>query len=225
MLIAALESRIPSGEVWQCLLSTGMTADRLQKEWKKKTLFLMGKAQLGMTNFQEALDCFKRALALIAEDASPTMVKQADELRKLVADTQAKLTRQLRKEKATWKSAFEKNRRSSDVSLYSDPADNDKEGGSQGVSPMTSPKRGAAAGAEGGGDQELFLDLSKHGLQNIGAKKTAPAAPAAAAAVGDNSGALWKPSANTGFLFGISFLLTAAFGVGYFVWGKRAHRW
>ncbi len=217
LLIRALESRIPDGEVWKCLLGTGMTEERLQKEWKKKTLFLMGKAHLGLGNLQEAVDTLKASLALIAGD--PALVKQADELRKLVSDAQTRRSKELRKEKAVWSKAFEKGK-APENALYSDSPEEKTPSSSAAPSPMNSPKR---AVLPPGSKPQLDLDLAQFGLgppsSQVEKKKTASKSNSSSATAAASAGVVWKPSEGTFFKV---FLGLMGLGTAYW-WFNRKH--
>jgi hypothetical protein len=172
MLIETLEARIPGAQVWHCLLEAGMTLEKFQKEWKKKSLFLLGKAELGLCNYQTSLDHFKAALSLIATDESPIMVKQSDELRTLISQAQVKRTAEKKKERATWSRAFEKGKTSAE-SMYSDPAGPDiGDSNSAAPSPLSSIKQSGGVNADATGDEDpLFIPLSQFGLKDLGTKK------------------------------------------------------
>lgn len=220
MLVETLESRIPQALVWQCLVVTsGMTLDKFRKDWKKKSLFLVGKAELGLCNFQSALDALKAALALIADDES--LAKNSEELRALIATASSRRAAEKKKERATWSKAFEKGKRG-DSSLYSDPDP---------VSPAASPlKPAAAAAAEE--DDGFHMDLSRFGLKDIGTKKTAAAAkPAAAPAAkkekvaAASSTEVWKPSTSSGPLTIFMGVLATILGLSGLWWKFGSRRY
>lgn len=66
-LIVALEPRMGTGKVWQCLVKDGMTKDKIFKEWKKKSLFYIGKSELMRRNYQMAIERLKEALEVKRE--------------------------------------------------------------------------------------------------------------------------------------------------------------
>lgn len=198
-------------------MGTGMTEERLQKEWKKKTLFLMGKAHLGLGNLQEAVDTLKSSLALIAGDAA--LVKQADELRKLIADAQARRSKELRKEKAVWSKAFEKGK-APENALYSD-APEDKSPSAV-PSPMNSPKR---AVLPPGSKPQLDLDLAQYGLGPSTAGKAEEKKKTTASAAA-SAGTVWKPITGSNTWIALLAVLGVGVGVGLKVlwprlWGRR----
>jgi hypothetical protein len=218
MLIETLEARIPAALVWHCLLEAGMTLEKFQKEWKKKSLFLLGKAELGLTNYQAALDHFKAALNLIAADESPVMIKQSDELRTLISQAQAKRTAEKKKEKATWSRAFEKGKTSAE-SMYSDPAGPDSSVNSAAPSPMSSIKQSTGVSEATGDEDPLFIPLSQFGLKDLGSKKK----PQRSAIKGSSGaeGTVIKPDAFWGF----AILAAVGAAVGLGGWWFTRRRW
>ena len=108
ILINSLETKIPDGEIWKCLSSTGITLDKLQKEWKKKALYFVGKAELKRQNYQAALDSLGLALQLIDKD--PKLAANAQELRDLIDGAQKRRSKEKQREKQTWSKAFQKNK-------------------------------------------------------------------------------------------------------------------
>lgn len=98
---------MPEGPVWISLILRGMTRDKLIKEWKKKSLFYLGKAELMRQNYKKSVEHLEAALRLIVND--PTQAKHVEELKELIAQAGKKLSSQLQKEKAIWSKAFEKN--------------------------------------------------------------------------------------------------------------------
>ena len=107
MLISALEERMDGGQVWQCLQDRGMTKTKQIKEWKTKSYFLAGKAELLRKEYDVAINHLESGLALCANDpqSSTDIVKLKD----LLATATKKRTAELKKEKSTWSKAFQKN--------------------------------------------------------------------------------------------------------------------
>ena len=68
MLVNALENSVPHGGVWIACQALGITLDKLRKDWKKKSLFFLGKAELGRRNPQQAEEYLEAALQLIGDD-------------------------------------------------------------------------------------------------------------------------------------------------------------
>ncbi|KAJ1386490.1 hypothetical protein B484DRAFT_10634 [Ochromonadaceae sp. CCMP2298] len=84
VLIRYLEKSIPDSQIWKCLLESGITLDKLQKEWKKKALFFIGKAQLKRLDFADAAKNLEEALGLIDKD--PKLAASVTELKGLIAE-------------------------------------------------------------------------------------------------------------------------------------------
>lgn len=216
LLINTLEERIPHALVWQALVSEGMTLDKYHKEWKKKSYFLVGKAELGQSNYQAALDNLRAALALIQND--PAHVKGSDELKQLITQATTKLSAEKKKEKATWSKAFEKGKKEE---MYSDP-----------VSPAPSPKgndsSNSFATANGSAKTTSAATAEDDEVANLVnkalGKKTAPASAATASAATTNAptDAVWKPdSLSIALVLGSIF----AFCGGWYFWSWSRRRW
>ena len=109
-----MEERIPAGAVWQCMIERGMNEEKLQKEWKKKSCYLIGKAELMRREYKAAVLHLEVALKLIAGDAARE--KEEVELKTLLATANKKKTEEVKKEKNTWSKAFEKNKSETDAS-------------------------------------------------------------------------------------------------------------
>lgn len=102
LLITSLESKINSGpsEVWKCLEANGLTLEKLV-EWKRKSLFYMGKAELKNKDFDDAVTHLESALAL-----TPPKAKDAAVLKDLLETAKKYRAAELKKEKNTWSKAF-----------------------------------------------------------------------------------------------------------------------
>lgn len=111
MLVSAIEDRIDSGKVWQHLVARGMTEKKLKNEWKKKSYFLAGKADLMRREYAAAVTNLEAALKLTVHDdsAQSTAVAEEAKLRELLQIATKKRSAELKKEKNTWAKAFEKN--------------------------------------------------------------------------------------------------------------------
>ena len=107
MLISALEERMDGGQVWQCLQDRGMTKTKLIKEWKTKSYFLAGKAELLRKEYDVSIGHLESALTLLADD--PQSSTEIVKLKELLATATKKRTAELKKEKSTWSKAFKKN--------------------------------------------------------------------------------------------------------------------
>lgn len=143
VLIKSLETKIPDGLIWKCLQNNGITLEKLLKEWKKKSLYYIGKSELKRQNFQEAVEHLEASLALIVDD--PDKVANANELRELVAEATKKRNKEKKREKSTWSKAFKKNSASVDP-----PA-------AQNNSPSSSSRSAATVA----GGESVPIDLSK----------------------------------------------------------------
>jgi tetratricopeptide (TPR) repeat protein len=113
-LITALEPRMETGKVWQCLLKEGMTKDKLFKEWKKKSLFYIGKSELMRKNYQTAIDRMREALEIIDTDnqdnVHPSIANNIIELKELIVQAEKKKNDEIKREKSTWQKAFKKDK-------------------------------------------------------------------------------------------------------------------
>lgn len=108
MLITALEERMKDGLVWQCLLDRGMTKNKLLKEWKIKSYFLAGKAELLKKEYDASIVHLEDALKILADD--PQSTAEITKLKDLLSTAMKKRSAELKKEKSTWSKAFQKNK-------------------------------------------------------------------------------------------------------------------
>lgn len=108
MLITALEERMPDGLVWQCLLERGMTANKLLKEWKTKSYFLAGKAELLRKEYDSSIAFLESGLKFLNDD--PQYLEKITKLKELLSTATKKRAEELKKEKSTWSKAFQKNK-------------------------------------------------------------------------------------------------------------------
>jgi cobalamin biosynthesis Mg chelatase CobN len=88
------------------MLSRGFSIEILSKVWKKKALFLMGKACFLKQDFDEAVEHLERALALISGD--PNLTGEVKEVMDLLSQAKQKIQKQSKAEKDMWKKAFTK---------------------------------------------------------------------------------------------------------------------
>lgn len=113
-LISALEPRMETGKVWQCLLRDGMTKDKLFKEWKKKSLFYIGKSELMRKNYKTAIDRLREALQILSTDnltnVHPSISNNITELKDLLVLAEKKKGDEIKREKSTWQKAFKKDK-------------------------------------------------------------------------------------------------------------------
>ena len=112
MLITALEDRMKEGLVWQCLLDRGMTKNKLLKEWKIKSYFLAGKAELLKKEYDASISHLEDALKILADD--PQSLVEITKLKDLLSTATKKRSAELKKEKSTWSRAFQKNKEEPD---------------------------------------------------------------------------------------------------------------
>ena len=108
MLISALEERMEEGQVWKCLLERGMTKNKLIKEWKIKSYFLAGKAELLRKEYDSSMSHIESALRLLEGDINATA--EITKLKDLLSTATKKKSAELKKEKSTWSKAFQKNK-------------------------------------------------------------------------------------------------------------------
>jgi len=107
LLVRAMQSRIGSN-MWRELVSRGMTEDKLMKDWCKKSLYLLAKAEMGLKEYDDACEHFEAALKLV--DGDDGYKKNAAELRKALEEAQVARKKQLKKEQKIWGGAFEKSK-------------------------------------------------------------------------------------------------------------------
>ena len=99
MLVSAIEERIESGKVWQELLSRGMTEKKLKNEWKKKSYFLAGKADLMRREYDTSVSNLEEALKLtLQDDTSSTAAAEEAKLKELLQIATKKRTAELKKQ-------------------------------------------------------------------------------------------------------------------------------
>lgn len=153
VLISSLERNMPDGQVWKNLSENGITEDQLLKVWKKKAYYYLGKAHLKRGNQEEAIKAFESALALIADDSA--LVVNSNELRTLIANAKAELSKQTKKQKKTWSKAFEKRKLEPDA-----PEDSNT---SPAPSAPTTPLGKTSAGAFDPNNLNFDLGLKKDG--------------------------------------------------------------
>jgi len=103
-----------------CLQENGVTTEQLQRQWKRKALYYIGKAQLKRKNYKEAVAHLEEAYNLIAEDKA--MAKHAAEHKVLLTDAKNRLSKENKREKDTWAKAFKKGKTEVE-SIYHDPRD------------------------------------------------------------------------------------------------------
>ena len=106
-LIEALEKKL-SGEskVWECLVARGVTKAQLQKQWKRRSLYLLGKACVGLGECDEAVSYFKRALKLVIDD--PARATDVKELKQLIVSATKRAEKDRKAAKNMWSKAFKK---------------------------------------------------------------------------------------------------------------------
>ena len=57
-LVEALEAKLGGTSlVWECLIKRGVitSVEQLNKQWKKKSLYLLGKSEIARKNYAEAI--------------------------------------------------------------------------------------------------------------------------------------------------------------------------
>ena len=128
-MVNALEARKLDSLVWKCLIERGMTEEKVFIETKKKSLFLMGKANLLSKNYDIAITQLEEALSLIKGD--PSKINDANKIREFLTQAKRSSKKESQKEKATWSKAFEANKNLNDDAEKATP------------STTTPPSRGA----------------------------------------------------------------------------------
>jgi len=107
LIVTALESAVPNGEVWAACQAQGITLDKVRKDWKKKSLFALGKAELGRHNPTEAEEYLEAALQLIKDDQ--LLAAGVKELKVLLSKAKQQKAIEAKREMSTWAKAFRKN--------------------------------------------------------------------------------------------------------------------
>lgn len=102
-MVTALEERLQNSEVWKALQLEGVDADQLL-EWKKKSLFYMGKSMFLLGELDESKTALEMAIKI-----TPANDKSLIELEDMLKKVKEKLAEQLKKQKSTWGKAFKKN--------------------------------------------------------------------------------------------------------------------
>ena len=105
LLTRAMKERIGSN-VWRELVKRGMSEDKLLKDWQKKSFYLLGKAELKMHEYEDAIKHFEEALKLIEGETDEAHVKSAAELKTLAANARVERKKQVKKDQKTWSKAF-----------------------------------------------------------------------------------------------------------------------
>lgn len=105
-IIEAIEGRL-DGKVWSALQKQGVTLSTLKKTWKRKCLYLLGKAEYSLQNYEEAKSYLQSALLLIEGDSK--LQKDIEELKELIKDTKKHIREFSKREKKRWSAAFQKN--------------------------------------------------------------------------------------------------------------------
>ena len=99
MLVSAIEERIESGKVWQELVTRGMTEKKLKNEWKKKSYFLAGKADLMRREYDTSVSNLEEALKLtLHDDSSSTAAAEEAKLKELLQIATKKRAAELKKQ-------------------------------------------------------------------------------------------------------------------------------
>ena len=99
MLVSAIEERIESGKVWQELVARGMTEKKLKNEWKKKSYFLAGKADLMRREYDTSVSNLEEALKLtVHDDSSSTAAAEEAKLKELLQIAIKKRAAELKKQ-------------------------------------------------------------------------------------------------------------------------------
>jgi vacuolar-type H+-ATPase subunit I/STV1 len=85
-----------------------MTQNKLLKEWKKKSYFLAGKAELLNKEYKNAIIHLENAIKLI--DGDVQSAAEILKLKDLLKSAMKKKSAELKREKDTWAKAFQKNK-------------------------------------------------------------------------------------------------------------------
>ena len=96
-----------TGELWRKLNEIGVNEDKVLKDWKKKSLFYQGKAELLRRNYTASIDLLESALELVKNDEN--YAASVKELRGLILKAKQQRADESKKEKSTWQNAFKKN--------------------------------------------------------------------------------------------------------------------
>jgi len=105
LLTRAMQGRIGSN-MWRALVERGLSEDKLVKDWMKKSLYLLAKAEVGLKDFDEACEHLEAAIKLVEGDKE--YEKNAAELRKALEEANVARKQQLKKDKKIWGGSFKK---------------------------------------------------------------------------------------------------------------------
>lgn len=102
LLVEALENgKDDNAKVRAALVARGVTDDKLSKDWKKKSLFHLGRAEFFNQDFEDAVSHLKSALDIAGPDAK--------DVAEILEKAQVRLAQVRRKEKSMWSKAFKSN--------------------------------------------------------------------------------------------------------------------
>lgn len=146
LLITTVESQIPSGKMWLQLMTLGVTEDKLVRDWKKKSLYCLGKAEFKRRqNLDQAIEYLEECLKVIKE----VDVASLRDVRGLLSEAKKLRAAEAKKEKSTWSKAFKK--------IKDEPEESPEDSSAKGadvkkpVNPVVSPSAGEVAGTGGWG--------------------------------------------------------------------------
>jgi hypothetical protein len=145
MLIAAVDGTKQNSAFWNKMVDNGITEEKLLRDWKKKSLYCLGKAELARKNYTEAVDHLEAALKILGNYTDSGSAANAKDFRGLIAKAKHLKAEETRKEKSTWATAFRKNNTEPEIgheSVPSSPQRDQKEAAPLSYPiPPTSPKK------------------------------------------------------------------------------------
>jgi hypothetical protein len=137
VLIAAVEGTKPKGEFWKKMVENGVSEEKLLRDWKKKSLYCLGKAELARKNYTQAVEHLEAALKILSNYNDDGSAANMKDFRSLIAKAKHLKAEEVRKEKSTWATAFRKNETEPEVTSESTPSSPQRDG--KGAPPLTPP--------------------------------------------------------------------------------------
>ena len=139
VLIAAVEGTKPKGEFWRKMVENGVSEEKLLRDWKKKSLYCLGKAELARKNYTQAVDHLEAALKILGNYSDDSSAANMKDFRSLIAKAKHLKAEEVRKEKSTWATAFRKNETEPEITSESTPASPQRDTKAAAAIPLSPP--------------------------------------------------------------------------------------
>eukprot|EP01035_Chromulina_nebulosa_P035038 gene35038-47081_t len=137
VLIAAVEGTKQKGEFWKKMVENGVSEEKLLRDWKKKSLYCLGKAELARKNYTQAVEHLEAALKILSNYNDDGSAANMKDFRSLIAKAKHLKAEEVKKEKSTWATAFRKNETEPEVTSESAPSSPQRD--SKAATPLTPP--------------------------------------------------------------------------------------